>query len=144
MVGFVVAIRTITTVISTFRMKRARDAYSIGGFFFFCPSFSHCIVFFGNWVLGILIMNMTIMFGFLLAGSRLRYRSRQRGFLELDLVLGKWVEEHIHSLDENGVKALCDVLDQVTSFSCPYSYCLLRVLICFSAALPWMFVNCKQ
>ncbi|KAB2072936.1 hypothetical protein ES319_A07G051000v1 [Gossypium barbadense] len=34
-----------------------------------------------------------------------------RGFLELDLVLGKWVEEHIHSMDENGIKALVKVLD---------------------------------
>ncbi|KAK9996100.1 hypothetical protein SO802_020786 [Lithocarpus litseifolius] len=33
------------------------------------------------------------------------------GFLELDLVLGKWVEEHIHSMDENGIKALDHVLD---------------------------------
>ncbi|XP_060669565.1 succinate dehydrogenase assembly factor 2, mitochondrial-like isoform X2 [Ziziphus jujuba] len=43
--------------------------------------------------------------------KRLLYRSRQRGFLELDLVLRKWVEEHIHSMDENGIKALCHVLD---------------------------------
>ncbi|KAI8529218.1 hypothetical protein RHMOL_Rhmol12G0207800 [Rhododendron molle] len=42
----------------------------------------------------------------------LLYRSKQRGFLELDLVLGKWVEEHIHSLDENGIKSLVSVLDQ--------------------------------
>lgn len=27
------------------------------------------------------------------------------------MVLGKWVEEHIYSMDENGVKALIDVLD---------------------------------
>lgn len=43
--------------------------------------------------------------------NRLVYRSKQRGFLELDLVLGSWVENHIGSLDENGIKALVDVLN---------------------------------
>ncbi|XP_028124355.1 receptor-like protein 34 [Camellia sinensis] len=43
--------------------------------------------------------------------NRLLYRRRQRGFLELDLILGKWVEDHINSMDENGIKSLVDVLD---------------------------------
>lgn len=54
------------------------------------------------------------------------YRSKQRGFLELDLVLGKWVEEHIHSLDENGIKSLVSVLDQVILLLCVI---WLRILI---------------
>lgn len=31
----------------------------------------------------------------------------------MDLLLGKWVEEHIHSMDENQIKALVHVLDLV-------------------------------
>ncbi|KAJ9163972.1 hypothetical protein P3X46_023591 [Hevea brasiliensis] len=38
-------------------------------------------------------------------------KSSFRGFLELDLVLGKWVEEHICSMDESRIKALVNVLD---------------------------------
>ncbi|KAK8970262.1 hypothetical protein KSP40_PGU004060 [Platanthera guangdongensis] len=43
----------------------------------------------------------------------LHNRSRQRGFLELDLVLGKWVEENIRSMDEAKIRSLVDVLDLV-------------------------------
>ncbi|XP_024973390.1 succinate dehydrogenase assembly factor 2, mitochondrial [Cynara cardunculus var. scolymus] len=43
--------------------------------------------------------------------NRFIYRSKQRGFLELDLVLGSWVEKHIGSLDEKGIRALADVLN---------------------------------
>lgn len=44
---------------------------------------------------------------------RLAYRSKQRGFLELDLVLGNWVDENIHSMDETAVRSLIDVLNLV-------------------------------
>nr|XP_009768410.1 PREDICTED: uncharacterized protein LOC104219416 [Nicotiana sylvestris] len=53
--------------------------------------------------------------------NRLIYRSKQRGYLELDLVLGKWVEEHIQSMDENGISSLVHVLDLVIFFVFHYN-----------------------
>ncbi|XP_047087608.1 succinate dehydrogenase assembly factor 2, mitochondrial-like [Lolium rigidum] len=43
--------------------------------------------------------------------NSLMYRSKQRGFLELDLVLGTWVEQHIRSMDEPNIRSLLQVLD---------------------------------
>ncbi|EMS54449.1 hypothetical protein TRIUR3_02167 [Triticum urartu] len=39
------------------------------------------------------------------------YRSKQRGFLELDLVLGTWVEQHVRSMDEANIRSLLQILD---------------------------------
>eukprot|EP00249_Psilotum_nudum_P014243 c24737_g1_i2 orf=363-857(-) len=43
--------------------------------------------------------------------SRLLYRSKQRGYLELDLLLGKWVEENIRQLDDIQLQALVEMLN---------------------------------
>ncbi|CAM0948891.1 unnamed protein product [Alopecurus aequalis] len=42
---------------------------------------------------------------------RLVNRSKQRGFLELDLVLGTWVDQHIRAMDEANIRSLLQVLD---------------------------------
>jgi len=44
---------------------------------------------------------------------RILYRSRQRGYLELDLLLGKWAEENITNLDEKRLQELVDLLEGV-------------------------------
>lgn len=46
--------------------------------------------------------------------NRLLYRSRQRGYLELDLLLGKWAESHLADMDDNMLAAMAHVLDQET------------------------------
>ncbi|CAM0948890.1 unnamed protein product [Alopecurus aequalis] len=43
--------------------------------------------------------------------NSLVYRSKQRGFLELDLVLGTWVDQHIRAMDEANIRSLLQVLD---------------------------------
>lgn len=57
------------------------------------------------------------------------YRSKQRGFLELDLVLGNWVEEHIRAMDESGIRALADVLDLVRKWILCCYFILFKSLV---------------
>ena len=42
--------------------------------------------------------------------NALLYRARQRGFLELDILLGRWAEQHAAGLDAPGRAALADLL----------------------------------
>ena len=44
--------------------------------------------------------------------SRMLYRARQRGFLELDLLVGMWAEQHVPSMDRAHLDAFQDVLEQ--------------------------------
>ncbi|CAM6085315.1 unnamed protein product [Calypogeia fissa] len=43
---------------------------------------------------------------------RILYRSRQRGYLEPDLLLGKWATDNIEQLDDQGLLSLVAVLDE--------------------------------
>ncbi|KAE8777382.1 Succinate dehydrogenase assembly factor 2, mitochondrial [Hordeum vulgare] len=47
------------------------------------------------------------------------YRRKQRGFLELDLVLGTWVEQHVRSMDEANIRSLLQILDLVSHPALP-------------------------
>lgn len=42
--------------------------------------------------------------------NRLKYRAKQRGFLELDLLVGLWAEENVASLDDTGLGAMEELL----------------------------------
>ena len=44
--------------------------------------------------------------------NRLLYRSRQRGFLEMDLLVGIWAEKQVPQLSENMLRQFEVVLDQ--------------------------------
>ena len=48
--------------------------------------------------------------------NRLLYRARQRGWLELDLLVGMWAESHIDALSPTQLKDLELLLDQVRIF----------------------------
>lgn len=43
---------------------------------------------------------------------RLKFRCWRRGFRELDLILGHYVDERLDALDENGLDALEALLDE--------------------------------
>jgi succinate dehydrogenase flavin-adding protein (antitoxin of CptAB toxin-antitoxin module) len=43
--------------------------------------------------------------------NRILYRSRQRGYLELDLLLGKWAEDNISNLDDRRLQELVVLLE---------------------------------
>lgn len=46
--------------------------------------------------------------------NRLLYRARQRGVLELDIIVGRWADAHVGGLDGAGRAALADVLSVET------------------------------
>lgn len=47
--------------------------------------------------------------------NKLLYRSRQRGFLELDLLVGLWAEHEVPKMDTHMLQQFTVVLDQVSS-----------------------------
>lgn len=44
--------------------------------------------------------------------NRLLYRAKQRGFLEMDLLVGMWAEKNVPKMDTAQLKAMEEVLDQ--------------------------------
>ena len=45
--------------------------------------------------------------------NRMLYRARQRGWLELDLLVGMWAERQVHNLSKEKLRDLEILLDQV-------------------------------
>jgi succinate dehydrogenase flavin-adding protein (antitoxin of CptAB toxin-antitoxin module) len=44
--------------------------------------------------------------------NRLLYRAKQRGFLELDIIMGEWAERHLPSQGDAFLASFSDVLDE--------------------------------
>eukprot|EP01023_Acetabularia_acetabulum_P049227 TRINITY_DN5247_c0_g2_i1.p1 TRINITY_DN5247_c0_g2~~TRINITY_DN5247_c0_g2_i1.p1 ORF type:complete len:198 (+),score=26.98 TRINITY_DN5247_c0_g2_i1:28-621(+) len=44
--------------------------------------------------------------------NKLVYRSKQRGLLELDILMGNWVQQQIHQMDKQNLQQLDQVLNQ--------------------------------
>eukprot|EP00775_Hariotina_reticulata_P003787 gene3786-biopygen5487 len=44
--------------------------------------------------------------------NKILYRSRQRGFLELDLLVGLWAEQHVPQMDMNMLQQFSLILEQ--------------------------------
>lgn len=63
---------------------------------------------------------------------RILYRSRQRGYLELDLLLGKWTEENITNLDEKRLQELVDLLEGVRG---THLLCVYFIFLCATACV---------
>eukprot|EP00244_Chara_vulgaris_P009032 TRINITY_DN3731_c0_g3_i1.p1 TRINITY_DN3731_c0_g3~~TRINITY_DN3731_c0_g3_i1.p1 ORF type:complete len:318 (-),score=38.27 TRINITY_DN3731_c0_g3_i1:308-1261(-) len=46
--------------------------------------------------------------------NKILYRSKQRGYLELDLVIGKWADENAWTMDEDTLSHFAELLDEET------------------------------
>lgn len=57
--------------------------------------------------------------------NKLLYRSKQRGFLELDLLMGLWAESNIPKMSLEELRHMSQVLDEVCNAGYPVVASLL-------------------